>query len=80
MSNDLRFLPPDDSLLDAEETGEVLRVTKSTVLRWAAAGDIAFSRVGGRTLFLGADIRAFVASKRRERCTLGQKVGAVLRR
>ncbi len=80
MSNDLRSLPPDDSLLDAEETGEVLRVSKSTVLRWAAAGAIAFSRVGGRTLFLGADIRAFVASKRQERCTLGQKVGAVLRR
>ena len=80
MSQETRSLPLDDELLDARETAKVLKVHKSTVARWAAAGEIAFSRIGGRYMFLGADIRAFVFSKRKERSTLGQKVGKVLRR
>ena len=80
MSPETRSLPHDDALLDARETGKVLKVSKSTVARWAAAGEIAFSRIGVRHMFLGADIRAFVLSKRKERSTLGQKAGKVLRR
>ena len=77
---EIRVLPPDGALLDAKQAGQVLKVSRSSILRWAAAGEIAFSRIGGRTMFLGADIRAFVKSKRCERSTLGQKVGDVIRR
>ncbi|MHC4934015.1 MAG: helix-turn-helix domain-containing protein [Planctomycetota bacterium] len=80
MSEPERLLPPENALLDAAEAGALLKVTRSTVLRWAAAGEIAYSRIGGKTLFLGADLRAFVRSRRRERRTLGQKVGEVSRR
>ena len=75
-----RRLPPDDAVLDANEGAALFRVSRSTILRWAAAGEIAFSRIGGRTLFLGADLRAFALSKRTERSNIGQKVGEVLRR
>jgi excisionase family DNA binding protein len=80
VSGPSRLLPPDDALLDASEAAQVLKVSRSTVLRWAAARDIAFSRVGRRTMFLGADVRAFVLSKRTKRSTLGQRAGEVLRR
>ena len=80
MSEDRRILPPDDALLDAEGAAQLFDVSRSTVLRWAAAGDIAFTRIGGRSMFLGADLRAFVMSKRRERTTIGQRVRDVLRR
>jgi len=74
------ILPPHDALLDDEEAAAVLRVSTSTIHRWAAEGRLAYHRLGrrGRRLFTGADIKAFLRSTRQERTTLGQRVSATL--
>ena len=65
MIDRLKTLPPDDAVLDAGDAGLVFGVSKSTVLRWAAAGDIGYSAVGRKTLFTGQDLREYVARNHR---------------
>lgn len=54
-------------LLTPEEVADTFRVTKTTLFRWVAAGDLEALRLGARVIrFRRADVDAFIEARRTE--------------
>lgn len=63
------FLPPPvalESLMSISEVAEVLRISERGVYRLMSGGRLPSVKVGGRTLIEPAEVRRFIASRRRD--------------
>ncbi len=54
-----------DVLLTFQEAAELLRVSRATMHRWLASGQLMGHKVGGRWRFYKTDLHAFVAGQDR---------------
>lgn len=61
-----------EPLLSVDEVGRLLQISESGVYRLIRAGDIVTGKIGGRTRFEPAAVRAYIAAQRQVAATNGE--------
>lgn len=61
-----------EPLLSVDEVGRLLQISESGVYRLIRAGDIVTVKIGGRTRFEPAAVRAYIAAQRQVAATNGE--------